>query len=103
MEVCVMRVGEISSVYYRPQCRKNRIKKQTEGNSTSGNPSDVNFRGTFGKIVGGTLGTGAVVAASMVVAPAIICLAGAGLVAGMVSGDVAEDKINKEGDYKNDK
>ena len=63
------------------------------------NTSNVQFRGKFGRIVGGAVGTGVVLAASMVVAPAIICLAGAGLVAGMVGGDVTEDKINKQGDY----
>lgn len=97
-----MRVGRISSVYYKPQL-KNKISEQQESGSSKVPDSNLNFRGKFGKIVGGAIGTGAVVAASMVVAPAIICLAGAGLVAGMVGGDVAEDKINKEGDYKNNK
>ena len=98
MEVCVMRVGQISSVSYRLHL-KNRISKQQEVNPENGNTSNVQFRGKFGRIVGGAVGTGVVLAASMVVAPAIICLAGAGLVAGMVGGDVTEDKINKQGDY----
>ena len=92
-----MKVASVSSVYYRPQCRKGALKQHSDENS------GVSFKGNFGKIVGGTLGTGAVVAASFFAAPAIICLAGAGLVAGMVAGDVAEDKINKEGEYKKDK
>lgn len=91
-----MRVNSVSNVYYRPQCRK--AVKQTQ---PDGAPADINFRGKFGKIVGGTLGTGAVVAASFIIAPAAICLAGAGLLAGMVGGDVVEDTVNKQ-DEKND-
>ena len=97
-----MKVASVSSVYYRPQCRKGALKQHSDENSGVVQ-KDVSFKGNFGKIVGGTLGTGAVVAASFFAAPAIICLAGAGLVAGMVAGDVAEAKINKEGEYKKDK
>ena len=97
-----MKVASVSSVYYRPQCRKGALKQHSDENSGVVQ-KDVSFKGNFGKIVGVTLGTGAVVAASFFAAPAIICLAGAGLVAGMVAGDVAEDKINKEGEYKKDK
>ena len=92
-----MKVASVSSVYYRPQCRKGALKQHSDENSGVVQ-KDVSFKGNFGKIVGGTLGTGAVVAASFFAA-----LAGAGLVAGMVAGDVAEDKINKEGEYKKDK
>ena len=91
-----MKVASVSSVYYRPQCRKGALKQHSDENSGVVQ-KDVSFKGNFGKIVGGTLGTGAVVAASFFAAPAIICLAGA------VAGDVAEDKINKEGEYKKDK
>lgn len=98
-----MRVGSISSVYSR-SLNSGRVRaNNSPQKSCSDIPvenKEVNFKGNFGKIVGGVIGTGAVVAASFVVAPAIICMAGAGLVAGMVAGDVAEDKINKEGDYK---
>ena len=91
-----MKVASVSSVYYRPQCRKGALKQHSDENSGVVQ-KDVSFKGNFGKIVGGTLGTGAVVAASFFAAPAIICLAGMG------AGDVAEDKINKEGEYKKDK
>ena len=96
-----MRVGQISSVYYSPRSKVCNPKNYSKTQIPEDTNISVNFKGKFGKIVGGAIGTGAVVAASMIAAPAIICLAGAGLVAGMVSGDVAEDKINKEGDYKN--
>ena len=86
-----MKVNSVSNVYYRPQCR--RAVKQTPPDGAS---ADINFRGKFGKIVGGTLGTGAVVAASFLVAPAAICLAGAGLLTGIVGGDIVEDSINND-------
>jgi len=93
-----MKVNSVSNVYYRPQFR--RAVKQ---NKPDGAPAEINFRGKFGKIVGGALGTGAVVAASFVIAPAAICLAGAGLLAGMVGGDVVEDTVNKNDNKDNDK
>lgn len=93
-----MRVGSVTGVYYRPQCRKGVLKQQ--GDDKSGVvQGDVNFKGNFGKIVGGTAGLAGVVAASFAFPP-LICLAGAGVVAGIVSGDITEDKINKEGEYK---
>jgi len=97
-----MRVGSVSNVFHRTQYRRGAEKRQFGYNSGVVNDC-VNFRGNFGKIIGGAVGTGAVVAASFFAAPAIICLTGAGLVAGMVAGDVAEDKVNKEGEYKKKK
>lgn len=96
MEVCVMRVNSVSCVNYPKP-----LKKVVKNEQLDDMPTEINFRGKFGKIVGGAVGTGAVVAASFVVAPAVICLAGAGLLAGMVGGDIAEDKINKN-DKKSD-
>ena len=58
-----MKVASVSSVYYRPQCRKGALKQHSDENSGVVQ-KDVSFKGNFGKIVGGTLGTGAVVAAS---------------------------------------
>lgn len=84
-----MRVNSVSGVNYRKPLRKVVQTAQPEDT-----PAEINFRGKFGKIVGGAVGTGAVVAASFVFAPAVICLAGAGLLAGMVGGDVVEDKVN---------
>lgn len=96
-----MRVGSVSCVSYSPRCRK--VSKQN--NSVTNAPeksADVNFKGKFGQIVGGTIGAGAVLVASFVAAPAAACLAGAGLIVGLVSGDIAEDAVNKEGDFKKD-
>lgn len=96
-----MRVGSVSSVSYSPQCRKASMQNKT----TTTIPKDtanVNFKGKFGQIVGGTIGAGAVLVASFVAAPAAACLAGAGLIVGLVGGDIAEDAVNKEGDFKKD-
>ena len=54
-----MKVASVSSVYYRPQCRKGALKQHSDENSGVVQ-KDVSFKGNFGKIVGGTLGTGAV-------------------------------------------
>ncbi len=86
-----MKVSSVSCVSYRRPLQK--VVKTVQSEDA---PAEINFRGKFGRIVGGTLGTGAVVAASFVFAPAVICLAGAGLLAGMVGGDVVEDKVNND-------
>lgn len=85
-----MRVSSVSGVYYKPQCRRSAQKKLPE------HTENVQFKGKFGQIVGGTLGAAAVVTAAIFTAPAVICLAGAGVLAGAVGGDVAEDKVNGE-------
>ena len=98
-----MRVGSVSGVCSVPRCKK-VVTKYNEKASQE-NPvasSDVNFKGKFGQIVGGTIGAGAVLVASFIAAPAAACLAGAGLIVGLVGGDVAEDAVNKEGDFKKD-
>ena len=95
-----MRVIPVNSNVY--VVRRNATKNQGRQHFT--NPErNVNFRGKFGSIVGGTLGAGAVLVASFVAAPAAACLAGAGLIIGLVGGDIAEDAINKEGEYKDNK
>ncbi len=99
-----MRVGSVSSVYSMPHYRKVQRKANEPTSSTVSNGTqNVNFRGKFGRIIGGTIGAGAVMVASFVVAPAAVCLTGAGLFLGLVGGDVAEDAINKEGDFKDNK
>ncbi len=95
-----MRVGSVSSVSYSPHCRKAVVKNKESNTTVTENSPNVNFKGKFGQIVGGTIGAGAVLVASFVAAPAAACLAGAGLIVGLVGGDVAEDAINKEGDFK---
>lgn len=96
-----MRVGSVSGVYSRQPLRKGALKQQSDEKSGE-IKNDVSFKGNFGKIIGGTAGLAGVVAASFAFPP-LICLAGAGLAAGVVGGDVAEDKINKEGEYKEKK
>ena len=48
-----MKVASVSSVYYRPQCRKGALKQHSDENSGVVQ-KDVSFKGNFGKIVGGT-------------------------------------------------
>ena len=60
-------------------------------------PNDsVNFKGKFGQIVGGTIGTGAIMVGSFFLAPALVCLSGIGLLLGAAGGDIAEDAVNKK-------
>ena len=46
-----MKVASVSSVYYRPQCRKGALKQHSDENSGVVQ-KDVSFKGNFGKIVG---------------------------------------------------
>ena len=96
-----MRVGSVSGVYYKntTPCQKTNVKNKATG-TASDESVNVNFKGKFGQIVGGAIGTGAVLVASFIAALAAACLAGAGLIIGLVGGDVAEDAINKEGEFK---
>lgn len=96
-----MRVGSVSGVCGMPHYKKTKRKENAAGQQE--NPvmsKNVKFKGKFGQIVGGTIGAGAVLVASFVAAPAAACLAGAGLIVGLVGGDIAEDAVNKEGDFK---
>ncbi len=94
-----MRVSSVSSVSYNANYRKPKVQSKAPS-SVQDDSANVSFKGKFGQIVGGTIGTGAVLVASFIAAPAAACLAGAGLLVGLVGGDIAEDAINKEGEFK---
>ena len=93
-----MRVGSVSCAMYRSQVKVNKLKNSPTEQTVEENLSP-NFKANFGKIIGGTAGLASVVAASFAFPP-LICLAGAGLAAGVVGGDVIEDKVNGEGEDK---
>lgn len=97
-----MKVGSVSSVYYQPKSARPAVRK-TQTETIPKESNNVNFKGKFGQILGGTLGAIAVIAISTVAPPALICLTGAGAAIGATGLDVAEDKINKEGYFKEKK
>jgi hypothetical protein len=91
-----MRVSQIS-VYHQSKVYQYAPKRVncTPPCPEEQKPSeDVNFRGKFGAWVGGVVGTAAVVATAILAAPAAICLAGGGAIAGAIGGHVAEDYVN---------
>ena len=93
-----MRVSQIS-VYHQPMNYRAPLKQNncTPPCPNEPKPSeDINFKGKFGAWIGGIAGTAAVVAAALLAAPAAICLAGGGAIAGAIGGHVAEDYVNGE-------
>jgi len=94
-----MRVSRVS-VYHQ----QNNYQKQQKFNycNPPASPEEPkcivnpNFKGKFGAWIGGIVGTAAVVATAVLAAPAAICLAGGGAIAGAIGGHVAEDYVNGE-------
>ena len=93
-----MRVSQIS-VYHQPNCIQARCASKNCANPPCPSPKpteSISFRGKFGAWIGGIAGTAAVVATALLAAPAAICLAGGGAIAGAIGGHVAEDYVNGE-------
>lgn len=92
-----MRVSQIS-VYHKPLSyyqAKNVQRNCANPPCPEPKPIEtISFKGRFGAWLGGIAGTAAVVVTAVLAAPAAICLAGGGAIAGAIGGHVFEDAVN---------
>ena len=96
-----MRVSRVSVYYLQNNCILKQKKQNHCPPPCTEEPKaleNTSFKGKFGAWIGGIAGTVAVVATAILAAPAAICLAGGGAIAGAIGGHVAEDYVNGEND-----
>ena len=97
-----MRISKINGYNYAQP--KTNLKQRSCNNvlkTQNSNVSNVQFQASLGKIMGGVLGTAAIIAFAPAVA--VVGLAGVGTLAGIAVGHAIDEKIEEKEEEKKNK